>query len=256
MNDILSEKRKYSRIGLEIEIRLTSLESHFKIHGWIQDLSSGGFKLKIETPSNLPEIIHKGDKVKFATFEDFFMLKGQGGITWTSLGDNTVGIEFDSLDERSQKALDEFLKILYAYPFHSENATIEHPLYTNWKDAMKRNLDLIRSILFNIEEKGNPGLSSKSIISIFKDHSIPEINYHLKLSYQMGLIDAKPIIDISGLNWLVEGLTADGHTFVEVARNETIWNEAKKSITDKVGTFVSDLVVKFLLNLAEKQLCI
>jgi len=68
MNDIPPEKRKDSRIGLEIKIRLTSLKTNSNIYGWVQDLSNGGFKLKTEIPLELKDTLQEGDKVKFQTY--------------------------------------------------------------------------------------------------------------------------------------------------------------------------------------------
>lgn len=84
-----------------------------KIYGWVQDLSNGGFKLKPEIPSNIKGIFQEGDKINFETYEDFFKIRGQGGIIWISLGDNMAGIKFEELDEESKKSLEEFLKICF-----------------------------------------------------------------------------------------------------------------------------------------------
>lgn len=108
-----SEKRKERRIGLEIKIRLTPIKANTKVYGWVQDLSKEGLKLKTVIPSNLKDIFHEGDKVIFETYEDFFRIRGRGGIIWTSVGDNLAGIRFDELDEESRKALEEFLKICF-----------------------------------------------------------------------------------------------------------------------------------------------
>ena len=111
MNDIPPEKRKDSRIGLEIKIQLTSFKTNSNIYGWVQDLSNGGFKVKTEIPLEPKDTLQEGDKVRFQTYESFFNLKGQGGIVWTSIGDNVAGIKFDELDAESKKSLEEFLKV-------------------------------------------------------------------------------------------------------------------------------------------------
>ncbi len=108
-----SEKRKDPRIGLEIKVRLTPIKTHARVYGWIQDLSNKGFKLKPEIPSNIKGVFQEGDKINFETYEDFFKIRGQGGIIWISLGDNVAGIRFDELDDESKKSLEEFLKICF-----------------------------------------------------------------------------------------------------------------------------------------------
>lgn len=108
-----NEKRHSPRIGLEVKIRLSPIGSKSNVYGWLQDLSKGGFRLRPEITSDLKEIFKEGDKIAFETFEDFFKLKGVGGIIWTSVGDNVLGIKFDDLDDESKKALEEFLKICF-----------------------------------------------------------------------------------------------------------------------------------------------
>jgi hypothetical protein len=107
------EKRSAPRLGLEVKIRLSPIGKNSNVYGWLQDLSKGGFKLRPELPSNIKGIFKEGDKILFETYEDFFKLKGQGGIIWTSVGDNVLGIKFDDLDEESKKALEDFLKICF-----------------------------------------------------------------------------------------------------------------------------------------------
>jgi len=109
MDNMPAEDRKEPRIGLEIKIKLTSIKTNSNIYGWVQDLSKGGFKLKTEIPLEPKDTFQEGDKIEFQTYDDFFNLKGQGGIVWTSIGDNVVGIKFDELDAESKKSLEEFL---------------------------------------------------------------------------------------------------------------------------------------------------
>jgi len=102
-----------------------------------------------------------------------------------------------------------------------------------------------------IEEKGDPGLDSISI----EGYSPKEINYHLRLLYDSGLIDAEPVIDVvSEIDWIIRGLTWEGHGFIEAAHDNSRWEKAKKTVIDKVGSLIFDLLSKTLIDLATQQL--
>ena len=109
-----SEKRESPRtnwMDSDAQVTILSSNSAFKASGWIQDISQGGFKLKTEIPATLSGFFKKWDEIHFETSEDFFQLKGQGRIVWTSPRGNMAGVRFDSLDEESRKCLYGFLGI-------------------------------------------------------------------------------------------------------------------------------------------------
>jgi len=109
------EKRESPRINWmdsEVQVIIISSNTKSKVLGWIQDISHGGFKLKTEIPLTFNDLFLEWDEVHFETFEDFFQLKGQGRVIWTSSNENMVGIRIDHLDEESRKYLYGFLGIL------------------------------------------------------------------------------------------------------------------------------------------------
>ena len=109
-----SEKRESPRtnwMDSDAQVTILSSNSAFKASGWIQDISQGGFKLKTESPPTLSGFFKKWDEIHFETSEDFFQLKGQGRIVWTSPSGNMAGVRFESLDEESRKCLYGFLGI-------------------------------------------------------------------------------------------------------------------------------------------------
>ena len=110
-----SEKRESPRtswMDSDAHVTIVSSNSASKASGWIQDISQGGFKLKTEIPPTLSGFFQKWDKIHFETSEDFFQLKGQGRIVWTSPNGNMAGVKFDHLDEESRRYLFGFLGIL------------------------------------------------------------------------------------------------------------------------------------------------
>ncbi len=108
------ENRQNPRVNWtnpEVQVMINSPLAESKLLGWLQDISQGGFKLKAQTPLIINDFFQERDEIYFETSEDFFRLKGQGKIIWTSSCDNMAGIRFDRLDEESRKCLSGFLGV-------------------------------------------------------------------------------------------------------------------------------------------------
>ena len=105
------EKREHVRIGLETEVSIKSMRNHSMMLGWIQDISYGGFKVRVDIPLNFMEFFSNGDDILFETYVDFFKLKGKGNIRWTSTEKDGIGIKFKEFDNGNKRFLDDFLKI-------------------------------------------------------------------------------------------------------------------------------------------------
>ncbi len=105
------EKRKHARVALEAEVTLESINKGSLIFGWIQDISAGGFKVRVDIPSIILKLfsLYVGDKVLFQTYEGIPNLKGRGDIRWVSNEQNRAGIKFDELDDNGKKRLEVFL---------------------------------------------------------------------------------------------------------------------------------------------------
>jgi hypothetical protein len=108
---------------------------------------------------------------------------------------------------------------------------------------MKRDLDLVRKILFETERKPSPrGLVNLQI----PGYSEEEVSYHVKLLADAGLIEAQDLSTMHGFSWQPKALTWEGHEFLDAARNDTVWNRTKDEVKEKGGT-VSFEVLKHLL---------
>ena len=111
---------------------------------------------------------------------------------------------------------------------------------------MKRDLDLARQLLLDIENRGAD--CSMSVLRSGPDHELQErIRYHLRL-----LIDANLLQEVdrtsSGIPCV--RLTHDGHELLELARSESRWVEAKSVCQDRIGGLSLSLIRKVLLKLA------
>lgn len=97
---------------------------------------------------------------------------------------------------------------------------------------MKRDMDLVRSLLVEIEKLPFDGS--------FHDVSVPgrseeEISYHILLMKEAGLIEATDLSSMDGVCWKPVRLTNDGHEFLEAARNDNLWSNAKQRVISTAG---------------------
>ncbi|MEX2411343.1 MAG: DUF2513 domain-containing protein, partial [Candidatus Paceibacterota bacterium] len=85
---------------------------------------------------------------------------------------------------------------------------------------MKRDINLIKEILIELERSDNPIAKADFTIN---DRSDIEVSYHIKLLFEAGLIEAENISGFSSYHWIPITLTWHGHEFLDAARNDTIW---------------------------------
>lgn len=96
---------------------------------------------------------------------------------------------------------------------------------------MKRDIDLARQLLLDIEGRGAD--CSVSVLRTGPNHDAEErVRYHLRLLIDAGLL--KEIDRTSGGVPCVR-LTDAGHEVIELTRNESRWREAKLACQDRTG---------------------
>ena len=103
---------------------------------------------------------------------------------------------------------------------------------------MKRDMELIRKILLQIEDTVDNGVTYCLHIN---GYSMEQLAYHCSILYEGGYIhyyDNESFSDSFG----VGRLTWDGHDFLDKIREDTIWNKTKDTITEKGLPFVFDIV--------------
>jgi hypothetical protein len=107
---------------------------------------------------------------------------------------------------------------------------------------MKRDIDLARQLLLNIENRGAD--CSVSVLRTGPNHEAEErVRYHLRLLIDAGLL--KEIDRTSGGVPCLR-LTDAGHEMIELTRSESRWREAKWSCQERTGG-LSLLVVRGIL---------
>ena len=98
---------------------------------------------------------------------------------------------------------------------------------------MKRDMELVRAILFEVEKL--PPLTHRRIT--IEGYDMQSVAYHCEMLYQRGLIKeyhGDEIDQLDGvIDFWVEDLTWAGHDFLDKIREDTTWNKTKKVIKDK-----------------------
>ena len=118
---------------------------------------------------------------------------------------------------------------------------------------MKRDMDLCRKILLEVESwKTTLGPQQVEIDGYTED----EVGYHGKLLADAGLVEGQ---DVSGLGMAVHHfwprcLTWQGHEFLDAARNDDRWEQAKQMMTDKASGFSLEVLQALLIKLGKKAL--
>jgi hypothetical protein len=95
---------------------------------------------------------------------------------------------------------------------------------------MKRDMDLIRAILLEVEK--SPSLEGCRIQ--IPGYSREELYYNAQLAHEGGLIQARFLPGSADFHVL--RLTYEGHEFLDAARNDTLWNKAKEIVIKNTGT--------------------
>lgn len=114
---------------------------------------------------------------------------------------------------------------------------------------MKRDMDLIRFLLLDIEGEEKPDLSA---------YTEEQIDYHRYLLIDGDLVHGNVTwgSDAYGqakiMHIWIRSMASKGHDFLDDARNDNVWQEAKKAIAEK-GATVSLTVIQGLLIALTKQ---
>ena len=112
---------------------------------------------------------------------------------------------------------------------------------------MKRDMDLVRRILLEVESwPVDQWACAVEIPGV--DPQV--VSYHVRLLHEAGLLRRIDASAGSDIIWWVNSLTWQGHEFVEAAREETRWQSAVSTITEKGGALLFDLLREVLVQLA------
>ena len=111
---------------------------------------------------------------------------------------------------------------------------------------MKRDMDLVREILLEVESWSNAFKWRKVVIS---ERDPAEVGWHVGIMTDAGLL----IGNRSGMeDGRVCRLTWEAHEFLDNARDPQRWEAAKKTVSEKAGAVSFDVFKALLIQLARK----
>ena len=111
---------------------------------------------------------------------------------------------------------------------------------------MKRDMDLVRKILFTIEEHDGPlQMGDYGDLQCSND----KLYYHLCLLYDGGFIKGEDISSTSGEDFYVTSMRWNGHEFLDAARDPSRWQQAKV-VAGKAGSVTIEVLKSILTHLA------
>jgi hypothetical protein len=114
---------------------------------------------------------------------------------------------------------------------------------------VKRDMDLVRSILTALAEAPFTG---DGIPLRHADHTPEEITYHIIIMHEAGLIHAVPPSVDESFEWNPVYVTWSGHEFLEAAKDDTRWNNAKSYMKEKGAPMVFDVLKSLLVSYAKQ----
>jgi hypothetical protein len=117
---------------------------------------------------------------------------------------------------------------------------------------VKRDLDLVRQILLQIEALP-AGPAAQYRMSEIED---PVLLAHLELLIDAALVNGKiarshgargDVISVQGLTW-------QGHEWIEMMRSQSVWNETKSTVLEQGGALTFDLTSAVAAKLLRARL--
>ena len=118
---------------------------------------------------------------------------------------------------------------------------------------MKRDMDLVRKILFALEEHPHGYPPDKLNIEGYDEETI---GYHVLLMIEAGLLEGREDnvlgIDRNSPSAIPERLTWLGHDFLDASRDPSRWEEAR-GIFSKLGGVTIDVAMKVLTEILARQ---
>lgn len=115
---------------------------------------------------------------------------------------------------------------------------------------MKRDWDLIRIILQRAED-AEVGEQFSVNDECFSNYGVGIVQSHINMLCDKGLV--KGVYGFHPERAIVEGLTFDGHDFLDNIKSDTVWNKTKAIIKEK-GIEMTVDAVKFGAKSAIKSL--
>lgn len=96
---------------------------------------------------------------------------------------------------------------------------------------MKLNFDAMRQLLFALEDQPrNIELDNVLSSNRLQDFTHEEIGYALEKLIEAGLVKGKCYGTKTGVAFLLDSISIDGHKFLDDIRNDTVWKKVYNTV--------------------------
>jgi Hypothetical protein (DUF2513) len=118
---------------------------------------------------------------------------------------------------------------------------------------VKRDMDLVRSILLSVEQADDSYLDSAQLAGESWDPEV--VARHVGMMVDAGLLTGE-LTEFcgGGADAYVNGITWVGYDFLDSVRDDDVWRETRESIGKSVGTASFEVVKALATHLAMKAL--
>ena len=124
-------------------------------------------------------------------------------------------------------------------------------------DGMKRDMELVRELLLYFEAKPDFKVVMPDQVEI-SGRAQQEVHYNILLVCEAGLLTCERVESPTTPSRLVNafpfGLTWSGHEFLDAARNDGLWQQAKRRLGAEGLGLGFGLLQALLVSLAKQQL--
>jgi len=110
---------------------------------------------------------------------------------------------------------------------------------------MLRDMNLVRAVLREVEHRSSLDASGALKIEGYDDHTV---QYHTRLVFEAGLIHADEIRSDLQTDLRPLGLTVQGQSFVEITREDAVWNRVMERVESFVHWIPFDMFQAMLAN--------
>ncbi len=111
---------------------------------------------------------------------------------------------------------------------------------------MRRDIDLLRAILIQIESEGDPAEPLIHSMAV-EGYEQAVVNEHVKLLIDSGFVEGEYKYSTNNriLLTLIRGLTPKAYEFLDNIRNEQLWERIKERVTTTTGTASLGIIENF-----------
>lgn len=119
---------------------------------------------------------------------------------------------------------------------------------------MKRDFDLIRRIMTDIENMP-AGRQYSNVDYLIHEYDYSTIYEHIDLLVEAGLLNGKTVKLAHGIGGvIINGLTWNGHDFLDATKDDTIWKKAKENVLKPGASITFGLLLEWLKAEAKHKL--